>query len=83
MGSMANTPTVDRPHLLNVQQALLIQKVDNIACDVADIKSSLKGMYVTRAEFEPIRNLVYGAVGLILIAFLTALIALVITRAGA
>jgi hypothetical protein len=77
---MANTPAVDRPHLQSVQLALLQQKMDTVACDVVEIKSSLAGLYVTRAEFEPIRNLVYGAVGLILIAFLTALIALVITR---
>ena len=34
---------------------------------------------VTRAEFDPIKNMAYGAVGFILLAFLTGLAALVIS----
>ena len=35
-------------------------------------------LLVTRREFEPIRTIAYGAAGLILLAFLTAVAALVI-----
>lgn len=45
----------------------------------ADVKE-LKTDCVTHAEFDPVKRLVYGAVGLVLISFLTAVIALVITR---
>ena len=34
--------------------------------------------YVRKSDFEPVRNLVYGMVGLILVAFASALIVLVI-----
>jgi hypothetical protein len=33
--------------------------------------------YITRKEFDPVRNLVYGAVGLVLTAALAALIKLI------
>jgi ABC-type phosphate transport system permease subunit len=34
--------------------------------------------YVTKSEYEPVRKIVYGIVSLVLVAFMTALIALVI-----
>lgn len=36
--------------------------------------------YVTLAEFRPVKSIVYGAVGLILMAVMGALIALVIVK---
>lgn len=36
--------------------------------------------YVTQHEFSPIQKIVYGLAGLILTAFVSALIALVVTR---
>jgi hypothetical protein len=77
-------PSAEYPDLESrnstVQLALLQQQVATIACDILEVKTKLDRTFVTRAEFEPIRNLVYGAVGLILAAVLTALIALVVTR---
>ena len=40
----------------------------------------LSSMYVSREEFKPIRSVIYGMVGFILIAFLSAIIGLVITK---
>jgi ABC-type phosphate transport system permease subunit len=37
-----------------------------------------KEAYVTKSEYEPVRKIVYGIVSLVLVAFMTALIALVI-----
>ncbi len=34
--------------------------------------------FVTRGEFSPVKNIVYGFVGLVLVAFAGALIALII-----
>ena len=73
-------PFDDEPRSVVVQLAVLQQKVDSIACDTAEIKNNLDRSYITRAEFEPIKNLVYGAVALILLSFLTAVIALVVIR---
>ncbi len=42
--------------------------------DVAEIKEAMAANYVTKAEFAPVRSLVFGAVALILTAFIAALI---------
>ena len=46
--------------------------------DVQRIEQRMS-LLVTRREFEPIKNMAYGMIGLILIAFLTALASFVIT----
>lgn len=38
--------------------------------------------YVTKDEFSPVRNIVYGATGLILVGVLTAVLTLVIVKAN-
>ena len=47
--------------------------------EIKDIKSEM-GIYVTRTEFEPIKKIVYGAVGIILMAVVGGLISLIITK---
>ena len=37
-------------------------------------------LYVRRDEFKPVQQLVYGMVGVVLLAFVGALVALVMTR---
>ena len=46
--------------------------------DLREIKTRLQTQFVTRDVFDPIRNLVYGQVGLILIAVATGVLALVL-----
>lgn len=46
--------------------------------DVADLKNELEGKYVTRESFEPVQKLVYGLVGVILVAVIGALVAMVV-----
>lgn len=53
-------------------------KLEYIKRDVADIKTRLDAQYVTVQEFEPVKKIVYGMVGLILVAVVGAIIALVI-----
>lgn len=38
---------------------------------------------VTKVEFEPVKKVVFGMIGVVLLAVLTALVAMVITRGGA
>jgi hypothetical protein len=70
--------------LIKEYQELVIQfttlngTLSRLVCDVAELKTQMKTDYVNRREFEPVRNIVYGAVGLILMAVLGALIALVV-----
>lgn len=55
-----------------------------ILLEIAELKLEVKQLkeakYVRREEFEPIQKLVYGMVTVILVAFLGAVVALVITR---
>lgn len=48
--------------------------------DVAEIKDKLEGEYVTKAEFAPVKMLIFGAVGLVLTSVVGALITLVIIK---
>lgn len=60
---------------------LIIYKLDEMKRDISDLKREMKeknNELVTKTEFNPVRNIVYGMVGLILIGVLSAIIALVI-----
>lgn len=62
---------------------LIIYKLDEMKRDISDLKREMKeknNELVTKAEFAPVRNIVYGMVSLILIGVLSAIIALVIIR---
>ena len=48
-----------------------------VANDVKHIKSNMDKL-VTRNEFEPVRNIVYGLAGLILVGVVAGLLALVV-----
>lgn len=59
---------------------VIANEMKHISGDVAEIKSTLKGSYVSKDEFEPIKRLVYGLVSLILTAITVAVLGLVILR---
>lgn len=53
---------------------------ETIAALLIDIKSDIKEIkdcYVTNKEFQPVRNVVYGMVAIILVAVCAAVVALV------
>ena len=54
--------------------------LDYIKRDIAEIKATIRADYVTREEFSPIKNIVYGLVGIILTSVIGALVALVIQK---
>ena len=58
----------------------VITSIKYIQRDIAEINGKLDNKYVTKSEFEPVRNLVYGMVAIILVAVVGALIALVIIK---
>ena len=47
---------------------------------VEEINEKLDKVFVTKSEFDPIKNVVYGMIGLILVAVAGALIRLVIIQ---
>ena len=57
---------------------IIITKLSNVEKDIDEIKTEMKKCYVSKEEFNPIKRLVYGAVGVILTAVLGAIVAFVI-----
>ena len=60
--------------------ALMAQKITFIDENVKDIKTKLEADYVTKDQFEPIKRIVWGLVGLILTAVVVSLMALIINK---
>lgn len=57
---------------------LLRKDIAYIKASIDEIKRHLETKFVTKTEFEPVKKLTYGATGVILVAFVGALIALVV-----
>jgi len=60
--------------------ALMAQNIEYIRNDVTEIKHTLKSDYVTTTEFEPIKKIVFGLVGLVLTMVTVAVIKIVIIK---
>jgi len=58
--------------------SLIKRDIEYIQKDVKEIKEKLESRYVTKEEFDPIKRIVYGMVGVILLAVVGALVALVL-----
>ena len=61
--------------------ARLDERVLTLVTDVAAINTKLDHKYVSQDEFQPVKKIVYSAVGLMLASMLIAVIALVIHSA--
>ena len=59
---------------------LIKNDIEYIKVDIEDINIKLDSHYVTKEQFEPVRNIVYGMVGIILVAVIGALITLVVRK---
>lgn len=68
----------DRPDRMTIQIAVIDEKITNMQGALAEIKDQLGEHYITIDQFTPVRNLVYGLVGLILTSVVGALVALVV-----
>jgi hypothetical protein len=63
-----------------VDIAVMAERIRNIQQTVANIEALLASKYVTRDEFNPVRNVAFGIVGIILTAVAIAIISLVIKK---
>lgn len=63
-----------------VDIARIGEKVIYIQKTVTEMNDKLDAHYVTKDQFEPVRNLVYGMVGIILTAVVVAIIKLIIMK---
>ena len=59
---------------------LVDKKYGELNASLKSLETKVDSHFVTHAEFEPIKKLVYGMVGLILIAVMGALVALVVKQ---
>lgn len=60
--------------------AVLHNDVSYIKTEIKEIKTLIENKYVTSAEFQPIKNVVYGMVGLILVTVVGGLLTLVLRK---
>lgn len=67
-------------YLLGIDSATMKQKLDAIEKDIALISASSIPKLVTMERFSPVERVVYGMVGLVLVSFLGAIIALVVNK---
>lgn len=58
--------------------ALIGQKLDSLEKKIDKIDSSLECDYVTQDQLDPIKRIVYGMVGVILLSVVAALFALLV-----
>lgn len=63
-----------------IDLAVIANDINYIKKDVAEIKDTLAKNYVSREEFEPVKRIVYGLVGLILVSVMVAILALIIQK---
>ena len=54
------------------------RSVKRIESSMEELRRELRDDYITRNEFQPVKTLVYGLVGLVLTAVVVALVALVV-----
>ena len=60
--------------------AVIANDIHHIQIDLTEIKHNLETSYLTKIEFDPVRKIVYGLVGIILIVVVGALVALVVIQ---
>lgn len=63
-----------------VNLEVIANDIAYIKSDIRDIKETVSATYVTKDQFEPIRNIVYGLVGLILVSVVVALLSVVVRK---
>lgn len=67
------------PKLNNeIEVALIKQALLDIKAQVTKMDTKLDSNFVTKEEFGPVKNIVYGMVAVILLAVIAALVALII-----
>ena len=68
----------ENKQLLETTVAVILTKVEYIEKKVEQIEKRIERDYVTKEEFDPIKRVVFGVVGLILLAVVAAVVGLVI-----
>lgn len=59
---------------------VMLYRLDEMRSAVERIEEKIDSNYVSRVEFEPIKRIVYGIVGLVLTSVIVALLALILRQ---
>lgn len=68
----------DKKYIDTSRIPLICQDISQIHKDIKEIKDLMKDTYVTNDKFWPVRAIVYGGAGIILVGVFTALVMLVV-----
>jgi hypothetical protein len=69
-----------KDHQSSETNAVLDAKLANIRDDLSEMKGILRGEYVRRDEFLPVKQVVFGLVAAVLMAVLGGLISIVVKK---
>lgn len=65
---------------LDMNQALLSQKLDFITSELAEIKVRVSNHFVSKEEFEPYKRLIQGLVAIVMTSVFGALLTLILIK---
>jgi len=57
-----------------------LRLIEDVKASVQELRNDIESHYVRKEEFEPVKRLVYGGIGFILLAFLAGLTALIFVK---
>lgn len=60
--------------------AILDAKLSHVQQDVIEMKSIMRGDYIRRDEFDPVKQVVFGMVSIVLLTVVGALVTLVVRK---
>lgn len=67
-------------NMMDAEDKVLLARIDERTTFIVNQVSELKKSYVTKEEFKPVRMIVYGLAGAVLLTFLYAIVNLVVTN---
>jgi hypothetical protein len=73
---MPNDPLTE----LAVKLNYIAKAVEEMKNQITELRDHLEEKYVSRAEFDPVKKIVFGGVGFVLVAVLGALVALIVKK---
>jgi len=56
----------------------MVRELENVRIDLTNLRTEIATKYVTKDEFKPVRMVVYGMVGALLLAVVAAIVGLVL-----
>lgn len=68
--------------LIQKDVSYMKEKFDEVKEQISGMDGKLNSHYITKEEFEPVKKIVYGLVGVILLAVVGAIVSLVLTSGG-